>query len=58
MSSNRERSNYNADKKRKSYDKQYSNGDEVNRHYTNKIKKSLVKDKSAKYKKYDIDEDI
>ena len=59
MSSNRERSTYNADKKRKFKDKQRYSGDyENSRHLTIKTKKSFEKDKSTKYKRYDTDEDI
>lgn len=59
MSSNRERSTYNADKKRKSKDKQrYSSDYDNSRHYTNKVRKGLEKDRSTKYKRYDTDEDI
>lgn len=52
MSSNRERAQLDANKKRKGKRKDYSN-DEVNRHYERKIRKSLEKDKFDKYRKYD-----
>jgi len=52
MSSNRERALLDANKKRKSKRKDYSN-DEANRHYERKIRKSFEKDKFDKYRKYD-----
>lgn len=56
MSSNRERVQLDANKKRKSKRKEFGN-DEVSRHYERKVRKSLEKDKFDKYRKYD-DEDF
>jgi hypothetical protein len=53
MSSNRERAQLDANKKRKSKRKDYGSSDEVSRHYERKIRKSLEKDKFDKYRKYD-----
>ena len=57
MSSNRERAQLDANKKRKSKQRKDFYTEEISRHYERKVRKSLEKDKFDKYRKYD-DEDF